>query len=162
MHQHEMMGWCSLLFSGSLQIRSIPSPNSLTYLYALRYWAILGLREKWVWRILSGRISPGKSPEVSKPSSSPPHPAKNDTTFITIFLSSFYSCLLLTIFCLIERLSNAYPMPTLCPSYDLRTMAELPCYSFAMVLYLCRGWLGTFGCSFSSFSANLGKTLFLM
>ena len=40
--------------SNSLQIRSIPSPNSLTYLYALRYWAIFGLREKCVWWIFYG------------------------------------------------------------------------------------------------------------
>ena len=40
--------------SNSLQIRSIPSPNSLTYLYALRDWAIFGLREKCVWWIFYG------------------------------------------------------------------------------------------------------------
>lgn len=34
-------GMAQPFVSNSLQIRSIPSPNSLTYLYALRNWAIL-------------------------------------------------------------------------------------------------------------------------
>ncbi|MBO7539007.1 MAG: hypothetical protein J6T44_06965, partial [Prevotella sp.] len=34
-----------------------------------------------------------------------------------------------------------------------RTMLYVP-----MVRYLCRGWLGTSGYSFSSFSASRGKT----
>ena len=67
--------------SSSLQIRSMPSPNSLTYLYALRYCVILGLQKlKGTRSNLFGRSLFPSTPSILRVLSETPMPGTLPST----------------------------------------------------------------------------------